>query len=281
MKKYIQTLYQEMKAAIEEVALASGNSLEQAERCYKIAETALLQLKEYIVSYAFRDRAEEILFFKELKPLFQRELIFHLELYYTELNRPIVNVQKQQEYLIKALDGIQVFFERNQLLYTYYRTGKTEYDEAFFLREGNNHEFPLQPEYSLDIDLRFSTLNSCRLAKILAYEMLNEHIQQSLRTLENPGITDLSVRQRSLWTDSKAALIELAYAMYARGSVNNGKGDIKAVIAALESTFNIQVGNFYRTFQNMRIRKKNRTNYLDSLKESLVKKMDDTDLNFL
>ena len=44
-----------------------------------------------------------------------------------------------------------------------------------------------------------------------------------------------------------------------------------------ENAFNIKPGNFYRTFQNMRIRKKSRTNYLDLLKDNLEKLMNDTD----
>ncbi|MEP0712451.1 MAG: RteC domain-containing protein, partial [Algoriphagus sp.] len=82
------------------------------------------------------------------------------------------------------------------------------------------------------------------------------------------------------WTDSKSALIELAYALHSRGAVNHGKSDVKAIITLMESLFNVQVGNFYRTFQSMRGRKKNRTIFLDSLKESLVKRMDDTDMGF-
>ncbi|WP_057940545.1 RteC domain-containing protein [Algoriphagus resistens] len=82
------------------------------------------------------------------------------------------------------------------------------------------------------------------------------------------------------WTDSKSALIELAYALHSRGAVNHGKSDVKAIITLMETLFNIQVGNFYRTFQSMRGRKKNRTIFLDSLKESLVKRMDETDMGY-
>lgn len=50
-------------------------------------------------------------------------------------------------------------------------------------------------------------------------------------------------------------------------------------MVCLEESFNVKVGNFYRVFQGQRIRKKSRTTFLDTLKENLIKRMDETDLN--
>jgi hypothetical protein len=153
------------------------------------------------------------------------------------------------------------------------------YDSLYFLRESDKD--PLQPEYMLDIDLSFSTIHSFKLAKLQAFENLQHYLNNAIFLLDHPGlISSKDEKPRNRWTDSKAALIELVYAMHSRGSINNGKGDVKQIVADLESFFNIQVGNFYRTFQSMRIRKKNRTAYLDTLKESLERRMDDSDFNF-
>lgn len=282
MQKFVRTLYDDMRASLEEIESSASNTLEWAERSYQAVDAVLQQLKEYIVDYSFKNKAEEILFFKELKPKFQKELIFFIEVYYTELNRPVAGQEHLEQYYTKVLEGIQSFFQRNQMLYGYYRTAKSSHDELFFVRDSINEPFLALPEYSLDMDPRFTTLNSSRFAKIQAYELLRDHVQRSIDALKQPqsSIDTVSNRQH-LWTDSKAALIELAYAMYARGSVNNGRVDVKTIVSALEHVFNVQVGNFYRAFQNMRIRKKNRTTYLDALKESLERKMDETDLNFL
>lgn len=87
-------------------------------------------------------------------------------------------------------------------------------------------------------------------------------------------------KSKHQWTDSKSALIELDYALHSRGAVNHGKSDVKMIISNMESLFNVEVGNFYRTFQSVRIRKKNRTIFLDRLKESLEKRMDETDMGY-
>ena len=114
----------------------------------------------------------------------------------------------------------------------------------------------------------------------MACEALTDEIRKTLYKLEMRNDGDAGELSSHEWTDSKSALIELAYALHSRGAVNHGKSDVKAIITLMESLFNVQVGNFYRTFQSMRGRKKNRTIFLDSLKESLVKRMDDTDMGY-
>jgi hypothetical protein len=63
--------------------------------------------------------------------------------------------------------------------------------------------------------------------------------------------------------------------LYCRGSLNHGNADVKDIITELEYLFNVQLGNFYRTYFDMGIRKKSRTPYLDSLKETLERRMDE------
>lgn len=46
---------------------------------------------------------------------------------------------------------------------------------------------------------------------------------------------------------------------------------------SLKALFNVDLGDFYHTFLELKSRKMNRTKFLDSLKESLIKKMDEQD----
>jgi hypothetical protein len=57
------------------------------------------------------------------------------------------------------------------------------------------------------------------------------------------------------WTASKASLIELLYALQTSGSFNNGSIDLKSLATSLENLFDIDLGNYYRVFQEIRIRK--------------------------
>lgn len=280
MNIFITNLYKEMKASLEEIAISSGNILHRAEQSYVLVQEILAKLKEHILSYSFKDEEEEIRFFKNVKPMFLQELIFFEELYYIELNRPLGSISEQEDYLLKALEGIRIFFERNRLLYAYHRTGKTMYDELFFRRESNKSGLLLLPEYALDIDIQFSTLTSCKLARMQAFEQLREEIQLSLYRLTGSAAETVSPeKDQCIWTDTEAALTEVGYALHAKGSINHGKAPISMIMSALERAFNKQLGNYYRAFQNMRLRKK-RTAYMVSATESLARYMDETDMNF-
>lgn len=280
MIQYTERELAMLNHALAEVAMQAENGLQMAERSCQIIQTTIRKLKKFIHNYTFKDQEEEILFFKEIKPQFIRELIYFTELFYIEANKPIGDRIILEDYYRQIIHRNRIYFERNQALYVYYRSGKTINDSLYFLRESD--EEPMHPEYMLDMDLRFSTIHSFKLSKLQAFENLQNYLNNAISLLDHPGGLKSSKdeKAKNRWTDSKAALIELVYAMHSRGSINNGKGDLKQIVSDLESFFNIQVGNFYRTFQSMRIRKKNRTVYLDTLKESLERRMDESDLNF-
>lgn len=77
------------------------------------------------------------------------------------------------------------------------------------------------------------------------------------------------------WTGTKLALIETIYALQSVDAINNGKADIKQIADSFESLFNISLGNYYRHFQEIRLRKNGKANFIDDLKEKLVHRLDD------
>ena len=79
------------------------------------------------------------------------------------------------------------------------------------------------------------------------------------------------------WTASKANLIELIYALQSAGVFNNGQIGIKKIAKTFETLFQIDLGNYYHVFNEMRLRKKTRTTFLDHLKEKVIQKMDTMD----
>jgi hypothetical protein len=79
------------------------------------------------------------------------------------------------------------------------------------------------------------------------------------------------------WTGSKAALIELIYALQSGGVLNNGMASIKEIAENFEKIFQVELGNYYHCFNEIRLRKKNRTALLDHLREKVLQKMDGLD----
>jgi len=281
MENFTSSLYAKMNEELEQLAMTSDNILQRAEQSYLAVEHTLAELKEYILSYTFKDKDEEIKFFKEIKPMFLSELIYYMEIFQAESWKSPVGREEEIAHYGLGTKRVDFYFKRHNELYTYYRKGSCENDERYFLRKEPMPGQIMSFSFS-DMDPRFSTIYSFHFAKMQAYEQFSNYLQQCVYRLEHPGmeqVNDESKKSRNVWTDSKADLIELAYGIYARGSVNHGKADIKEIITALELVFNVNLGNFYRTFQNLRIRK-NRTPYWDAAKDALIKTMDNTDLNY-
>lgn len=274
MVKFTSSQYASMTSELNNIAAEAVNMLQKSERSYAIARQVLNEIKSFILNYSFKDPEEEIRFFKEIKPEFTKELIYHREVYEIEAAKPVGNTEMIVRHYQTAIERVRLYFDRNQEFYNYYQRDKSDLDEMYFLRNNDHSHI----DNTVEIDQRFCTVHSQKLSKLQAFELVNNYLQRCIYQLENPtgGIPEQNGRKfKSLWTDSKVALIELAYALYAHGSVNFGKGDIKDIITDLEIIFNIEVGNFYRTFQNMRIRKKNSTPFLDGLKLSYERKIDE------
>jgi hypothetical protein len=61
--------------------------------------------------------------------------------------------------------------------------------------------------------------------------------------------------------------------------INGGSVDLKNLTTSLGNSFNIDLGNYYRVFQEIRIRKQSQTTFLDQQEDQLLKRMDDSDEN--
>lgn len=64
------------------------------------------------------------------------------------------------------------------------------------------------------------------------------------------------------------------YALHQSGVFNNGHSDIKAIAAYFENIFDVDLGNYYRTYLELKIRQ-DRTKFLDSLRENFIRKIED------
>lgn len=116
---------------------------------------------------------------------------------------------------------------------------------------------------------------------MLAYDMLEIYLQQRLQDVERQEVIETS--RASLpdnpfrWTGTKIAAIELGYAIYAAGVLNDGNADIKEIMTYIEASFKIDLGDYYRTYLAIRERKKDKTSFLTSLINKLLRKMDEDD----
>jgi hypothetical protein len=124
-------------------------------------------------------------------------------------------------------------------------------------------------------ETRLSELKTELAAVERKIQLSNDLIQVYLEDqLHSPIHKSKSIELPNLnWRGSKTALTELIYALHAQGVFDNT--DIKVIAKTFESIFNVDLGDFYHTFMELKARKINRTKFLDSLRDALIKRMDE------
>lgn len=254
--------------------------LVRAEIGIKLAKQTLKKVRSIIVDYEFKTKSEEIHFFKCTKPKIYSKLIYYVKLFNIEGKRPRGSNKSQVKYLNNYIEKLQTYFNDNLDFYHYYRREATVFDEQYFLR--GKADIRLFPDsFHFFVDEQFATSHDSTVATILAYDLLIVHLKREIDKLENNGnyasLKLLQSKTKITWTAHKIYLIELIYALHSTDVINNGTVDIKDIAYFVEKTFKVDLGDYYRAFLEIRMRKNGRTKFLDILKKQLTKRMDDTD----
>lgn len=276
----VEKLYEQLVEKLRESEILPAQSTAQKqEACLRLIRESLHELKELVIHHTFQDEQEEIHFFRHIKPKFTSLLIYHSRLALIELKRPVGSLQDTRRYFENELLLIRIFYDHHVQLYQYLLSGATYLDTKLFVR-GNN-DLPCDfSTSSVDTDTRFTTHYDYIVARIQANERLQLYLLRSLRNLENVhmGNDESPIRKSLIWTGSKVHLIELAYALCESKQINGGTTGVIEIAERLEELFQLKLGSVYRTFQEMRQRKKDsRTKFLDLMQERLLHRMDDLD----
>ncbi|WCO02595.1 RteC domain-containing protein [Psychroserpens ponticola] len=275
-----EKLVRDLENQLEFLESETERVLEKAEEGVKIAKRGLEQLRSIVLKQKFKTNQDEIHLFKQVKPQVYSKLIYYVKLFNIESKRPRGSNKSQIKYFNKHIDRLQNYFNDNLEFYHYYRRGATFLDEQYFLR--GKADIRLFPEsLAFFADDKFSTSHDNTVATILAYDMLIIHFKTEIDKLDNNVMETNSnafqEQSKLFWTGNKTDLIELIYALYSLGVINSGTADIKEVASVCEQMFNVSLGDYYRTFLEIRSRKINQTKFMDKLKESLINKMLESD----
>lgn len=270
----------ELDKKLETLEIENNDSLYKSEVGITYTESSIKRLQKLVIAQGFKTLKSEIHFFKHIKPLVFSKLIYYVKLINIESKRPRSRSKSQLKYLNNHIDKLQIYFNDNLEFYHYYRRGSTFLDEQYFVR--GKADLRLHPDsFHFFTDEQFSTSQDSKVATIMAYDMLIVYLQQEIEKLENNTETvirkSMYKQSKLFWTGSKTDLIELIYALHSSGVVNSGTVDIKELASMFEQTFNIELGSYYHTFIEIRSRKSNSTKFLDKLKESLIKRIEDLD----
>ena len=277
-------IIEDLEEKLVDLKSETDHILVYSEKAVMSCKSALLEMQDIIQQHGFSGEQDEIEFFKHIKPKVYGKLLYYAKIFSIETKRPNSRNKVQRKFLILEQDKIAAFQNDNLEFYQYYRCNTTNLDDRFFVRGKADIRLCIGSLHFL-IDPDFSTSHDHTVSVIMAYDMLSVYLNTEIEKLDskcgendNKGKEGEDLSSSNLiWTESKVALMELIYAIHSTGAINKGVTDINELTKVFEELFNIDLGDPYRTFIEMRLRKKDRTKFIDILKNRLLGRMDEAD----
>lgn len=274
MKQFTEALQNKLSKELETIALDAVSVKERCTLSIPAIDRTMQELRIFMAAYQFKDPQDEILYYKKVIPALHSEYIYYARLLDVETRMPEAG---RRDYLRNERKVLTRFFRRNAALYQYHKMGATTLDEQYYSRKAVRSELAFD-EYSPVIDSRFTTVKGFKLAQLMAYEKLLQHLQEQ-RCHKAAALPAATPGSKVTFTGPKMWLVELLYASFYTACFNDGKIEIKELAQAFEQAFNIRLGNYYRSKQELYTRK-NSAAFLDTLRKSLLKGLEDTDGTF-
>ena len=284
MEDYFNQIQREMNLRISQVPLQSHKT-DLYINIIVIIESYIEKLKSFLQTNSFDSIQDEINYFKYMKPQIVSKLIFYKRLLFIEMERPHGSIDLKIEHLENELKHLTVFCRENTAFVHYIRSGKTDMDERYFIREQAKF-FQMHDSFSCEIDYSIGTGHDYRLSVLTANESLENHIQEQLDALKNPStISSKSESSTSdttcgsvnmTWTGSQIDLVELLYGLVLQKVINNGNVKLNELTPFFEKAFNIKLNSATRTFSDIKKRKTEKFKFIEAMQISLGKYSDDS-----
>ncbi|MBP2831813.1 RteC domain-containing protein [Aquimarina sp. U1-2] len=265
-----QKLSDDFKDNLSKLKVQQNAPLYLRRRVIQLSQKCLSNMRKQVVSKGFKTVGNEINFFKNLKQLPLAELVYQTKRIQLQLQLPKGAVNQELSYYATQLDNCNAFFLKHIDLGHYLEMNDSYLDEYYFTRKENSKGF-LHQEHNYLFDIEFNTPADMLLAEFKASTRMVAFIENKIKSLQGNSI-DSKFDIQCL--ASKTDIVELIYSLVASGAI---KCEIKELAKAFEHILQIELGDVYRTFVEIRARNKDNAKFLDSLKVALVTRMKETD----
>lgn len=274
-----ERLLKQLQQELEQIAIEVNDPLEKMKSALKPIRQALKKLKDFLTDHPFKDKAEEIKFFKYIKPDFYCWQIYFTELYTIESRIPVGDAEEQVSHFSREFSFIERFFLQYQFHYQYYKLNADELDSLYFIR-GVDVQSVLMPQVP-ELDPHFSTSSDYLFSKMKAYEMLKDWLNERIQYLKrNPNSTYYPGMEEGelYWTGDSINLAEIAVGIHRTKQVNKGTVSVGQIFRWLEEKLHVSMGVPSKRISEIRRRTKfSRTRYLDEMKEETIRSFDKED----
>lgn len=268
MLTHAEKLFKELETQLKTISAEQTGILSIAELSSASCEEALLKLKELVLKMKFKNESEEIYFFKKVKPKFTSKLYYFIMLFDLERRKVFKGLKEQQQYLENCHSEVDLYYQNNLEFVTYYRLDSTLLDDKYFVTNKINMHMAYSNGF-FRYDKGFSTNRDSHIAEIIAKDMLSIYIIKELQKIyDEKNNSTASINSTLVWSDTKAALVLLIYALHSTRCFSNGKTELKEIAQVFSKLFNIELGDFYRTWAEIKL-KKEPTKFLDNLKVAI------------
>lgn len=267
----------------DKISLIDNSNLHEfanVEKGIQISRACVQELRMVLRSGEFATKETEIEFFKNQKPFVYSRIKFYSKLYNFLLERPAGSSKRQRDFIDSRIERLQNSSKKNLDFLKYYREGDTTLDHHYFLR-GNDNLSLVSDTSHFYTDAEFSTSHDNMMAKVMAYDLLVAHYNKELvelgHAIPKEKRINICAELDLKWTGTKTDLVELIYALQASGAIKDGSAGIRDMVTACEQMFNIDLGQYYKTYVEIRARKMDRTSFINMLKEQLERRMKQDD----
>ncbi|MEO2073431.1 MAG: RteC domain-containing protein [Zunongwangia sp.] len=274
-----QLLTNQLKKDLDNIKIQNENILERAYRSIEVCRDSLSALKKDVIAKDFKSIQDEIYFFKVTKQFPLVELIYFSEIHSFEIQFPKINLKSQLKAIKKKSNKINRFFLYNLDFGRYIESGQTHFDKEYFTREYlNGYHITLSKFYFQDPE--FCTARDMLLGKYNAYKSFSNYLKNKRASLKK-GLDGnkilISETNKLHWPFSHTDYVELIYALHSKGLGTKNNVSIVKISNYLQQVFDIEPKDIYKTYQDIKYRKKSRTLFLDDLTISLLSEMDNSE----
>src|SRR6218665_793913 len=171
------------------ISLSATNAIDEAYQMMIYLQDYLMSIRERVIKQGFKNHWEEINFFRNIKPYILSKLIYHNKIFRIQTSCPVDGGKMYAGYFSEQLQGLKQEYKEHIYysdFYRYYRSGRTDRDETYFMLGNINFHDGLN-SFVFEIDPLFSTYYDNKVARIIANELLYTYIIQKINDDEVGG----------------------------------------------------------------------------------------------
>lgn len=262
----VESIKEALNKELISIEESGYSALELSEYALVKIDKDLRTIKQMVSGFIFENTADEIYFFKQVKPYFISRYIYYSMLLNMEVSKPRTGGKAMKKYYDQELEKLREYKRLYQDFFDYYSRGATYLDYKYFVR--NSYDLKMRLPLNLyNYDASFSTSHDQYISCFMAHERLTHYII-SLQENEPFSKGDLSKSKLS-WSHSKVSLIELIYALHHAKCFNHGNIDFSELVRYTERILSVDLKNVHKTIGEIKSRKNERTKFLRFLDQNL------------